>query len=163
MGNISAMLERPEYVHVVINHFPLIGLLVAMLALTAALVTRNRTAILIGLALVGLLALSAWPVFEYGEEGYNRVLSMADEAGGKYLEHHKALAGRWVFLYFVTAGVAGLGFALSWKWPRTLVPSSILALVLAAASLTAGIVIAQAGGPIRHREFRSGPPPESAP
>jgi hypothetical protein len=43
------------------------------------------------------------------------------------------------------------------------VPSSILALVLAAASLTAGIVIAKAGGPIRHREFRSGPPPESPP
>jgi len=157
------MLDRPEYVHVVINHFPLIGLLVAMLALTAALVTRNRTAILIGLALVGLLALSAWPVFEYGEEGYDRVLSMADEAGSKYLQYHKALAGRWVFLYFVTAGVAGLGFALAWKWPRTLLPSSILALVLAVASLTAGIVIAKAGGPIRHREFRSGPPPELPP
>jgi hypothetical protein len=155
------VLDQPEYVHVLINHFPLIGLLVAMVALIAALITRNRTATLIGLALVGLLALSAWPVSEYGEEGYDRVLSMADEAGGKYLAHHRALADRWVFLYYLTAGVAGLGFALAWKWRRTLVFSSILALVLAAASLAAGIVIAKAGGCIRHREFRSGPPPES--
>src|ERR1035441_1417702 len=123
------MLDQPEYVHAITNHLPLIGLLAAMLALIAALVTKDRTATLIGLALVCLFALSAWPVYHYGEAGYDRVLSMADDAGGKFLEHHKALAERWIFLYFVTAGVAGLGFVLAWKWPRTLVFSSILALV----------------------------------
>jgi hypothetical protein len=153
------MLDRPEYIHVVTNHLPIIGLLVAMLALLAALVTKNRSATLIGLALVCLLALSAWPAYHYGEEGYDRVLSMADQAGGKFLERHKALAERWLFLYFLTAGVAGLGFVLSWKWPRTLVPCSILALLLAAASLVAGIVIAKDGGAVRHREFRFEPPP----
>lgn len=153
-------MDQPEYVHVVINHFPLVGLLVAMVALIAALPTKDRTAILIGLALVGLLALSAWPVYEYGQAGYDRVLSMSDEAGQKYLAYHQRLAERWTFLYFLTAGVAGLGCLLTWKWPRTLVLSSALALLLAAASLTAGIIIAKAGGAIRHREFRSGPPPE---
>jgi hypothetical protein len=154
------MLDQPEYVHVLTNHFPLIGLLVAMVALIAGLVTRDRTATLIGLALVGLLALSAWPVYHYGEDGYDRVLSMSDEAGGKFLEQHRALAERWIFLYFVTAGVAGLGFVLAWRWPRTLLASSILALALAAASLAAGVVIAKAGGAVRHREFRFSPPPQ---
>ena len=148
------MLDQPEYLHVVTNHLPLIGLLVAMLALIAALATQNRTATLIGLSLVCLLALSAWPVYHYGGEGYDRVLSMSDEAGAKFLEHHKALAERWIFLYFVTAGVAGLGLMLAWKWPRTLVASSVLALALTAGSLTAGMVIAKAGGAVRHREFR---------
>ena len=152
------MLDQPEYVHAITNHLPLIGLLAAMLALIAALVTKDRIATLIGLALVCLFALSAWPVYHYGEEGYDRVLSMSDAAGGKFLEHHKALAERWIFLYFVTAGVAGLGFMLAWKWPRTLVFSSVLALVLAAASLAAGLVIAKAGGAVRHREFRFEPP-----
>jgi hypothetical protein len=154
------MLDQPEYVHALTNHLPLIGLPVAMLALIAALVTKDRTAILIGLALVGLLALSAWPVYHYGEEGYDRVLSMTDAAGAKFLEHHKALAGRWIVLYFVTAGVAGLGFIAAWKWPRTLVFSAILALALAAASLAAGTAIAKAGGAVRHREFRFEPPPQ---
>ena len=133
-----------------------------MLALGVALATRDRTAILIGLVLVGLLALSAWPVYTYGEAGYDRVLSMSDEAGGKFLEQHRALAERWVWLYFVTAGVAALGLALAWKWPRTLVPVAIVALLLAAASLAAGIVIAQAGGAVRHREFRFSPPPPTS-
>jgi hypothetical protein len=132
-----------------------------MLALIVALATGDRTATLIGLALVCLLALSAWPVYHYGEEGYGRVLSMSDEAGAKLLDHHKALAERWIYLHFVTAGVAGLGFTLAWKWPRTLVASSILALVLAAASLAAGMVIAQDGGAVRHREFRFEPPPQA--
>jgi outer membrane protein assembly factor BamE (lipoprotein component of BamABCDE complex) len=35
----------------------------------AVLATQNRTAILIGLALVGLLALSAWPVYYFGQAG----------------------------------------------------------------------------------------------
>jgi hypothetical protein len=61
--------DQPEYVHVVINHFPLVGLMVAMLAVIAVLATQNRTAILIGLALVGLLALSAWPVYYFGQAG----------------------------------------------------------------------------------------------
>jgi hypothetical protein len=156
------MLDQPEYVHVVTNHLPLIGLPVAMLALIAALVTRDRTATFIGLALVGVLALSAWPVDHFGEEGYDRVLSMADEAGGKFLAYHRALAERWIFLYFLTAGVAALGLMLAWKWPRTLVISSILALALATASLAAGIVIAKAGGAVRHREFRFDPPPQPA-
>lgn len=155
------MLDQPEYVHAVTNHLPLIGLLVAMLALIAALVMKDRTATLIGLALVCLVALSAWPVYHYGEQGYDRVLSMADDAGGKFLEHHKALAERWIFLYFVTAGAAGLGYLLALKWPRTLVFSCVLALVLAAASLAAGMAIAKAGGAVRHREFRFQPPPRA--
>jgi hypothetical protein len=37
---------------------------------------------------------------------------------------------------------------------------ALLTILLAVASLIAGIFIAHSGGEIRHREFRSGPPPE---
>ena len=133
-----------------------------MLALLAALATKNRGATLIGLALACLFALSAWPAYHYGEEGYDRVLSMADQAGRKFLERHKALAERWLFLYFLTASVAGLGFVLGWKLSRMLVAFSVLALALAAASLAAGVVIAKEGGAVRHREFRFEQPPSPA-
>ncbi len=159
MGQLSSLLSQPEYVHAAINHFPLIGLLVAMLALLAALVARNRVAILIGLALVCLLSLSVLPVYHYGEEGYDRVLSMADENGQAFLRYHMHLAEHWVFLYYITAALAAAAFAVSWKWPRWLTPLSIASVVLASASLTAGILIALAGGEIRHREFRFRPPP----
>lgn len=159
MGQLQSLLNRPEYVHVTINHFPLIGMCVALLALAAGLITRSRPILLTALALVFLMGISVWPVSYFGEGGYDRVLSMADEPGGAFLKYHAHLADRWAFLYYITAVIAALGFATAWKWPRLLVPSGIAALVLGIASLIAGIAIAHAGGEIRHREFRSGPPP----
>jgi hypothetical protein len=130
-----------------------------MLALVSGLVTRNRSILFVGLGLVALLALSIWPVFSYGEAGFDRVLSTSDEAGEGFLKYHAALAHRWAFLYYVTAAVAGIGCGVSWKWPRALMPVAVSALLLAIASMVAGIAIAEAGGQVRHREFRSGPPP----
>lgn len=160
---IASLQNRPEYVHVLINHFPLIGLLVAMVSLGCALAVKNRGAILAGLGLVGLLALSAGVVSHFGEEGYDRVLSMADGDGQAFLRYHQHLAERWVFLFYICAALAALGIGLGWKWPRWLNLISLLTLLLAGSSLVAGIFIARSGGEIRHREFRSGPPPELPP
>ena len=159
MEKLSSLLDRPEYVHAAINHFPLIGLLVALLTLVIGLIARSRPVQLTGLALVCALALSVWPVFYFGEAGFDRVLSMGDEAGEAFLKYHAELAHHWVFLYYVTAAVAALGLVLAWKKPKFQVPAVVAALLLGLASLGAGIVIAQAGGEVRHREFRSGPPP----
>lgn len=160
MDKLTSLLNRPEYIHAAINHFPLIGLFVALLALAIGLVAKQRPVTLTGLALVFFMALSIWPVFYFGEAGYDRVLSMSDEAGEGFLKYHAALAHRWAFLYYVTAGVAALAFGLSWKWPKALIPGSVVALLLGISSLVAGIIIAKAGGEVRHREFRSGPPPK---
>ncbi len=159
MNTISRILQQPEYIHTAINHFPLIGLFIAMLAVIAGLVARSKPATVIGLSLLAATALSIWPVFEYGEAGFDRVLSMSDDPGQAYLKYHSQLAHRWVFLYYVTAVLAALTLALTWKWPAILLPGSILSLALAVASLAAGIYIARAGGEIRHREFRFGPAP----
>lgn len=157
---IASLLDRPEYVHAAINHFPLVGLFVAMLSLVGALGWRNRNATFFALGLLGSLALSAWIVSYFGEEGYDRVLSMADEPGQAFLRYHQLLADRWVFLFYLCAGFAALAVGLGWKWPRLLTPLALLTLAFGVGSLVAGIFIARSGGEIRHREFRSGPPPE---
>ena len=159
MEQLSSLLNRPEYVHVAINHFPLIGLLAAMLALVIGLVAKSRPVLLTGLGLTAAMALSIWPVYAYGEAGFDRVLSMADEAGEAFLKYHAHLAHRWAFLYYITAGLAAAGLVLAWKRPRTLIPAGIIVLFFGILSLCAGIAIAHAGGEVRHREFRSGPPP----
>jgi hypothetical protein len=159
MSTFLKALQHPEYVHVLLNHLPLTGLFAALLALVAALVVRNRVALFIGLGLVMLFSLSAWPVSEYGEAAYDRVLAMADEDGAAYLARHRDLADRWVFLFYVTAGAAAAAVVIGAKWPRYFYAAALAAAVLAAGSLIAGGVIADCGGKIRHREFRHGPPP----
>jgi len=133
--------------------------MVAVVVLVAALLLRNRPATILGLALVGLLAGSAWPVIESGQSSYVRVRELADEDGKAHLRHHMVLAERWDKLYYATAAVAVLGLLAAWKWPRGIHALAASAALLAAASLVAGAVIAEAGGKIRHPEFRTGPPP----
>lgn len=147
-----------EHLHVLLNHLPLVGLMVAVVVLVAALVLRNRPTIVLGLALVALMAGAAWPVIESGQSSYVRVRELADEEGKAHLRHHMVLAERWDKLYYATAGVAVLGLLAAWKWPRGFHTLAVLALLLAAASLVAGAVIAEAGGKVRHPEFRTGPP-----
>ena len=148
------VLQQPEYVHVLINHLPLTGLFAALLCLIGALITRNRAALYLGMALVSLFALSAWPVSEYGEDGYDRVYSMADDAGGTYLKQHKELAERWTWVFYVTAAAGAAGMVAGWKWPKCLWATACAVALLTAGSLVAGAVIADYGGKVRHPEFR---------
>src|SRR5262245_17101940 len=97
--SIALLLDRPEYVHAAINHFPLVGLFVATVSLACALALKNRATIFVALSLLTLLALSAWIVSYFGEEGYDRVLSMADDPGQAFLRYHRLLADRWGFLF----------------------------------------------------------------
>jgi hypothetical protein len=162
MNSFLKALEQPEYVHVLLNHLPITGLLVALLGLVVALIFNQRAALLLALSLVTLTAVSVWPVAEYGERGYDRVLAMADDDGQAYLKEHARLADRWMFLYYATAAAGVVALVTGWKRPRYLRAAGILVALLAAGSLVAGGVIADYGGKVRHREFRTGPPPANA-
>lgn len=153
------MNRTSEHLHVLLNHLPLVGQMVAAVVLVVALALRNRPALVLGLALVALMAGAVWPVIESGQSSYVRVREFADEDGKAHLRHHMVLAERWDKLYYATAGVTVLGLLAAWKWPRGFHALAVLAAVLAIASLVAGALIAEAGGKVRHPEFRAGPPP----
>jgi hypothetical protein len=148
-------LSQPEYLHILLNHLPLVGLAVATVATLAALILRNRGAIVIGLVLMTLLAGTAWPVMETGEGAYNRVRALADADGKRALRLHMDLAEDWGKLYYATAATALLALVAARKKPRWMWPPAILAVLLAVASLVVGALIAEAGGRIRHSEFRA--------
>jgi hypothetical protein len=69
-------LRQPEYVHVLLNPLPVYGLLVAWIGLLIAFFSKSRRAQIAALVLVLISSLSAWPVYEFGQQGYDRVLSM---------------------------------------------------------------------------------------
>jgi hypothetical protein len=154
-------LHQPEYVHVLINHLPLTGLFAALLCLIGSLALRKRAAAFLGTGLVSLFSLSVWPVYAYGEAGYDRVYSMADGDGDAYLHRHKELAKRWAWLFYLTSAAGALGLVVGWKRPNCLWVFAWSTVILATGSLVAGAAIADAGGKVRHPEFRNGQPPAS--
>jgi len=153
-------LGDPEYLHVLLNPLPVYGLAMGVLGLVIALISRSRAARLAALAIVFVSALSAWPVYEKGQAGYDRVLSMSDEQGGKWLEEHMRRAEKLIYVFYVVAALAAATAAAEWKLRKAAVPLAIVTAVLASANLGVGGYIGYAGGHIRHKEFRFEPAPD---
>jgi hypothetical protein len=156
-------LQQPEYLHVLLNPLPLYGLGIAFFGLIAATYLRSRHAQLAALVLVFASSIAVWPVVYHGDQAYDRVLSMADDAGQAWLKAHVHRADQLVFLFYATATISALAIFVPKKWPRTATPLVLLTMLLTILSLGAGTYIAHAGGKIRHREFRSAPPPTTSP
>ena len=152
-------LRQPEYVHVLINQLPILGLASGCIGLITALLLRSRAAKIATLLIILISAGSAWPTYEFGEQAYNPVLTMVDEHGQAWLEAHKARAEQLIYYFYALAILSALAIAAPMKWPKSSVPLALSVLLLAFAVLGMGGYIAYAGGKIRHREFRNTPPP----
>ena len=152
-------LRQPEYVHVLLNPLPVYGLLVSWIALIGALISKSRRAHIVTLILVFVSSISAWPVYEFGEEGYDRVLAMTDDDGHAWLDEHQARAQKLIYVFYALAVLSAAAIVVPLRWPKSSVPLALAVVVLGAAVLGSGCYIAYAGGKIRHREFRNEPPP----
>ena len=152
-------LRQPEYIHVLINPVPVYGLAMGLLGLIVAFFLRSRPAQIATLTIVLIGAASAWPVYEFGEQAKDRVLSMENEIGDAWLEEHQDRAEDLIWLFYALAVLSAAALIAPRKWPRFAGPLVIGVILLGVATLAAGGYIAYAGGKVRHREFRNVPPP----
>lgn len=163
METLLRDLRQPEYIHVLLNPLPVYGLLVGWLGLVIALILRSRRAQITTLTLVLISSASAWPVYEFGEQGYDRVLSMADDAGQSWLDEHRERGEKLIWIFYVLVALSAIAIAAPFKWPKTSVPLAAAVILLGAVTLGSGAYIAYAGGRVRHREFRNEPAPPKRP
>jgi hypothetical protein len=152
-------LRQPEYIHVLINPVPVYGLAMGLLGLIVAFFLRSRPAQVATLIIVLISAASAWPVYEFGEQAKDRVLSMENEVGDAWLEEHQDRAEDLIWLFYALAVLSAAALIAPRKWPRSAGPLVIGVILVGVVTLGAGGYIAYAGGKVRHREFRNVPPP----
>ena len=156
-------LRQPEYIHVLINPLPVYGLAMGLLGLIAAFFLKSRPAQIVALIIVLVCAASAWPVYEFGQQAKDRVLSMENEVGGAWLEEHEDRAEDLIWFFYALAALSAVALVAPRKWPSSATPLLISVILLSAVTLGCGGYIAYAGGKIRHREFRNVPPPVKKP
>jgi disulfide bond formation protein DsbB len=159
MEGFVRALRQPEYVHVLLNPLPVYGLLISWIALIAALISKSRRAHIVTLVLVFITSISAWPVYEFGEQGFDRVLAMTDDDGHAWLDEHQDRAQKLIYLFYAVAALSAAAIILPLRWPKSSVPLAMIVALLAAITLGSGCYIAYAGGKVRHREFRNEPAP----
>jgi cell division protein FtsW (lipid II flippase) len=157
---LQALQRQPEYVHVLLNPLPIYGLAMGWIGLVIGFFLRSRPAQIATLVLILISAASAWPVYEFGEQGYYRVLSMSDEAGQACLDEHQDRGEQLIYFFYALAALSLVAIVVPIKWPDTSALLLIGTILLGVIVLGMSGYIAYAGGKIRHKEFRTEPPPK---
>ena len=109
--------------------------------------------------MIFICALAVWPVVYFGERAYDNILTMTDEDGRAWLEEHEERAETLMYVFYLLAAVSAAALFVPTKWPQTAFPLAVATALLAIGALGAGTTIAHSGGKVRHREFRTIPPP----
>jgi hypothetical protein len=151
---VFSELQQPGYLHVLINHLPIIGTVAGLFGLVVALLLKSRIALVPALAIVFLSGVSAWPVYVTGSNAYRPLMKISDDLGREWLDEHMDRADRMTWIFYAMAGVAAVAIAAPLKWPKSAIPLGIATALAAMAGVVTGGYIAQAGGLVRHVEFR---------
>lgn len=143
------------HLHLLINHFPIVGTVVGILVLATGLILKNvsirRIAMVIfaGAAITGAMA---WFTGEGAEEGIEH-LPGVDEG---FIEAHEEAAGTY-FIVCIALGLVATATllldALKNKLQPVLYPA---VLIFALASMYFAVEAGNSGGEIRHPEVRAG-------
>lgn len=150
---------NPAYRHVLLNHLPITGLALAAVALAWGVFEDRWSSIAFGLSLCLVSSGSAVLVMQSGDAAYPYLFERLDGHGQAWLDHHVFLADRFGRLLPVNALLAAVALGIGARrlvWRRRL---AIAVLATTTASLIAASIIAEAGGKVRHDEFRTSNPP----
>lgn len=159
---MTEQLFNPAYQHLLINHLPIMGIAMGLVGMGVAFVLRQRTGFIPALVILFIAGVSAWPVYVTGSAAYKPIRRMADDAGIDWLDIHMERADQSIWAFYVLAVVAAVALVAPRKWPQTSLPLAILTTVIALGGLGVAGWIAEAGGKVRHPEFRpsGASPPE---
>lgn len=141
------------HIHLLTNHFPIIGTLIAIAILLYAFMARNKAVANTGLLLAGIMALMSIPVFLSGE-GAEHMVEGQPGISEYFLEEHEEL-GKTAFWVILGAGAVALlalvintlRSAMSRTWTG-------IALLVLVGSFALTAYVGYLGGQINHPEIR---------
>lgn len=141
------------HLHMVVNHFPIIGTILAIGILIAGLLNKNQSIIntayvlfVIG-AVFGILSMNTG-------EGAEELVEDMPGIGWKIIHEHEELAEKMALLLDVLGILSLLGFYLQYKNNPKQKLVSYAILILSIASLFVIQKVGTSGGEIRHTEIR---------
>lgn len=140
------------YVHLILNHIPVLGTIFGLALLAWAILRRNGSLQRVALGTFVLVAIAALPVFFTGEPSEHAVEHLAGTAEPAIKAHEAAALAALIAVEIL--GVMSLG-AL-WLFRGRMFSRTLVAAELVVALVTAGLMAqaANLGGKIRHEELR---------
>ncbi len=141
------------HVHLIINHFPVVGVLGGILLLVYALIRKSEEVKMVSLGLFVLIALMTIAVFFTGQAAEDAVKRLPGVTEG-YIGRHEEMADLSIVLMEILGVLALTGLVLLKRFGA--IPKVVVLLVLVMSLITAAVVgfTANLGGQIRHTEIR---------
>lgn len=141
------------HLHLLLNHFPILGTLFGFCLLAYGLIRSNKTLENAGLVTFIIITLITIPAFMTGEEAEETVESLQG-VSEYYIEQHEEIAEIALWLMVSTGSLALLTFIVSKiKDNRALILKTIT-VFLAAGTFGLMTAVGNYGGKIRHNELR---------
>ena len=153
-------LFTPAHLHLAINHVPMIGLAVACLPVILGMLFHSRGALASGLLAVILCVVTLPAIMETGEAAQESFADGSiepgmDAAGKAAFREHSGRAKFMAPVIYAAGILALVALLVLIKFPRQAAWISWAVLLGGAISIGLSIWTAEAGGRIRHTEFRS--------
>jgi uncharacterized membrane protein len=142
------------HLHMVVNHFPIIGIIFGFGILIVGLVLKNKTlqntsyALFIVAAIFGAISMGTG-------EGAEELVEDMPNIGKQIIHEHEELAEKLAVLLYVLGGLSLVGMYLNFKKNSKAKLLSFLILGIATAGLFLIQKVGTSGGEIRHTEIRA--------
>lgn len=142
------------YVHLLLNHVPVLGLFGGLLLLAWGVSRRSRDLTVAGLAFLVLAALVTIPVYLSGEPA-EEIVEGLPGVSEHYVEEHEE-AGKWALIALEATGLLALVSLFATRKAAGSRTLPIATLLLGIFAMTVVVRTAMLGGEIRHTEIRGG-------
>jgi uncharacterized membrane protein len=142
------------HLHMVVNHFPIIGIIFGFGILIVGLILKNKT--LINTSYVLFIVAAIFGAFSMGTgEGAEELVEDMPNIGKQIIHEHEELAEKLAVLLYVLAGLSLAGLYLNFKKHSKAKPLSFLILSVVTVGLFLVQKVGTSGGEIRHTEIRA--------
>jgi len=159
--------------HLLINHFPIIGLLFGILVLLIGIIAKSSVTRRVGLLLFLIAGITSFPSFKTGEGAEHHVEEYSEEVNEKeyklsmeiqmekheelehYIHEHEEKAEAFMPFMWGIIGLSFIGLYLEWKKKSMALLASIVVLIVGCLSAYFAREVGNTGGLISHPEIRT--------
>ncbi len=141
------------HLHMVFNHFPIIGTIFGLGILVTGLFLKNTTLKNTAYILFIIAAIFSFASMNTGE-GAEELVEDMPTIGKKIIHEHEEIAEKFAILMYVLGGMSILGLFLNFKNHAKANLISIIVLIIALVATVLSKSVGTSGGEIRHTEIR---------
>ncbi len=142
------------HLHMVVNHFPIIGIILGFIVLVGGIVLKNKTIQNTAYFLFIIGAIATLASMATGE-GAEEMVEDLPGVGHEIIHEHEEIAEKLALVLYALGLVSIVGWYLNVKENAKAKWVTIAALVLSIAGVLLGKATGTSGGEIRHTEIRN--------